>query len=253
MTILDWDVERDGFQILPRAVDASSVERLLAVFSQAFEEESQSVRARSSRGHVYAARNLIDSIPEVITAWQTEKLLEFLHEILGDDMGLVRALFFDKPPERSWNLPWHKDTSIAVKDNSSRSKWFSRPTIKAGIPHVIACDTILQQMLTLRIHLDEVTDENGPLRVIPKSHVTGESEGAGIDSAVTIHANAGDVLAMRPLISHASGASIVGTLRHRRILHLEFASTELLPDGYRWHDFVKPQSSPAIGLRGKPE
>ncbi|MCA9195079.1 MAG: phytanoyl-CoA dioxygenase family protein [Planctomycetales bacterium] len=240
MTISEWDIERDGFRILPRAVDANVVERLLSVFDDAFSGDSQSVRARSSRGHVYAARNLIESIPEVTTVWQSDPMLGLLREVLGDDLGLVRALFFDKPPERTWNLPWHKDTSISVKDNSTMSPSFSRPTIKAGVPHVIASDALLRQMLTLRIHLDEVTDENGPLRVIPRSHVASDSEGDGVDCSVTIHASPGDVLVMRPMISHASGASVEGTLRHRRILHLEFASNERLPDGYQWHDFIRP-------------
>ena len=240
MTTSEWELERDGFRILPRAVDADMVERLLSVFDDAFADDSQSVRARSSRGHVYAARNLIESIPEVTDVWQSDPMLRLLREVLGDSFGLVRALFFDKPPERTWNLPWHKDTSISVKDNSTKSQSFSRPTIKAGVPHVIASDELLRQMLTLRIHLDEVTDENGPLRVIPRSHVASDSEGNGVDCAVTIHAAPGDVLAMRPLISHASGASVEGTLRHRRILHLEFASSERLPDGYQWHDFIRP-------------
>jgi len=239
MTTSTWNLERDGFRILPRAVDAKVVERLLAVFDEAFEDDTQSVRARSSRGHVYAARNLIKSIPEVTTVWQVDPMLGLLREVLGDGVGLVRALFFDKPPERTWNLPWHKDTSISVRDNSIESKGFSRPTVKAGVPHVIASDDLLRQMLTLRLHLDEVTDENGPLRVIPESHVASDSVGIGVDGAVTIHAEAGDVLAMRPLITHASGASLAGTSRHRRILHLEFASTHALPDGFQWHDFVR--------------
>ena len=94
-------------------------------------------------------------------------------------------------------------------------------------------------MLTLRLHLDEVTDENGPLRVIPGSHVSSESDEVGVENAVAIHAAAGDVLAMRPLITHSSGSSHPGTTRHRRILHLEFAACHELPDGYQWHNFVE--------------
>lgn len=109
---------------------------------------------------------------------------------------------------------------------------------------MIACDEVLKEMLTLRIHLDEVTDENGPLRVIPGSHVSSTSDGAGVNEAVTIHAGVGDVLAMRPLISHASGSSVEGTRRHRRILHLEFAASPMLPDGVTWHDFVDVQVIP---------
>jgi len=54
-----------------------------------------------------------------------------------------------------------------------------------------------------------------------------------------LHARAGDVLAMRPLVSHSSGASTPGTQRHRRVLHLEFAGCEELPDGFCWHDFIR--------------
>ncbi len=235
----EWNLDRDGFCLLRHAVDVVTIQRLIAVLDSVFEDDSHSVRARSSRGHIYAARNLIETIPEVTTVWQVNPMLSLLHEQLGVGCGLVRALFFDKPPERTWNLPWHKDTSIAVKEHRAMSKSLTRPTVKAGVPHVFASDAILHQILTLRIHLDEVTDENGPLRVIPGSHVSSDSNGIGVDRAVTIHAETGDVLAMRPLISHASGSSVPNTQRHRRILHLEFAASETLPDGYQWHDFVR--------------
>ncbi|WP_153558596.1 phytanoyl-CoA dioxygenase family protein [Roseimaritima sediminicola] len=231
-------LQRDGFCLLPDAVDSDWIRRLQDVCSQTFAGDTTSVRARSSRGHVYAARNLIATIPEVSTVWRCLPLVSFLRGELGAKLGLVRALFFDKPPERTWHLPWHKDTAIAVRDNQLASQHFSRPTVKAGVPHLIASDEVLRRMLTLRIHLDDANDENGPLRVIPGSHVSSESEGVGVAGEVIIHARAGDVLAMRPLISHASGSSVEGTQRHRRILHLEFAASESLPDGVRWHDFV---------------
>lgn len=235
----DWNLDQHGFCLLQQALEKEMISCLLHSFDNAFEMESATIRARSSRGHVYAARNLIDSIPEVTTVWKSGPMFQFLTQELGNTFGLVRALFFDKPPDRTWSLPWHKDTSIAVQVNSLPSMVFTRPTIKAEVPHVIAHDDILRGMLTLRLHLDDVTDENGPLRVIPGSHVSGESEGIGINNAVTVYASAGDVLAMRPLISHSSGASVAGTHRHRRILHLEFAPEEVLPDGYRWYSFVR--------------
>jgi len=241
--MFDEALQRDGYCLLPQAISTAAAVELLDVCRDAFDDDNPGVRARSSRGYVYAARNLIESIPQVSTVWQCETLLSFLLAHLGPDFGLVRALFFDKPPDRTWALAWHKDTSIAVKDNANGSTSFSRPTVKSGVPHVIACDEVLHGMLTLRIHLDEVTDENGPLRVIPGSHVSSDSVGKGIDSAAGIHASVGDVLAMRPLISHSSGSSATGTKRHRRILHLEFAASDRLPDGFRWHDFVRPSAA----------
>lgn len=233
-------LDRDGYFIMSSAVPLTTAEALTLACETAFDIEDGTDRARSSRGHVYAARNLLDAVPMVRTFWQTGVLRSTLKTVLGAEFGLVRVLFFDKPPDRTWGLPWHKDTAISVHDNSLPSDSFSRPTVKAGVPHVIACDEVLRSMLTLRIHLDEVTDENGPLRVIPGSHASSSSEGVGIDDAVTIHSSVGTVLAMRPLISHCSGSSSPTTSRHRRILHLEFAARKQLADGYRWHTFIQP-------------
>ena len=60
-------------------------------------------------------------------------------------------------------------------------------------------------MLTARVHLDDVTDENGPLRVIPGSHRYGTTMDGRAAQPVTLHCRAGDVLLMRPLLTHASG------------------------------------------------
>ena len=85
----EWNLDRDGFCLMHHAVDAVTIQRLLAVFDDVFEDESQSVLARSSRGHVYAARNLIDSIHEVKTVWQVDPMLTLLREVLGDGFGLA--------------------------------------------------------------------------------------------------------------------------------------------------------------------
>jgi ectoine hydroxylase-related dioxygenase (phytanoyl-CoA dioxygenase family) len=114
---------------------------------------------------------------------------------------------------------------------------FTKPTTKAGVPHVMAPFEQLSAMLTARIHLDDVTPENGPLRVLPGSHrfyATGDDIPV---EPVTIHCRAGDVLLMRPLLTHASGHCKGEAPRHRRIIHLECAPTPLLDDGYRWHSF----------------
>ena len=243
------EISHNGFSLIREAVDPTTVQRLTRACEDSFDSDDHTERARSSGGHVYAARNLLGMVPEIQNFWTAEILHATLREILGEQFGLVRVLFFDKPPDRSWSLPWHKDTAIAVLDNSRPSQILTRPTTKAGVPHVIASEEVLRQMLTLRVHLDDVTDENGPLRVIPGSHVSSTSDGEGVENALTIHACSGDVLAMRPMISHASGSSHAGTDRHRRILHLEFAANRRLPDDYQWHDFVTATAGAEVTRR----
>jgi hypothetical protein len=237
----DWidSIEADGFALVPGAFAPAEVAEMSVGLAAALESAVDGPMSGGRSSGVVAARNVLTIYPAVATLWRRPPLAEVLTTVLGERLGLVRVLFFDKPPNRSWSLAWHKDLTIAVRDHALLSSAFSKPTIKAGVPHVEAPLELLEHMLTLRVHLDEVTDENGPLKVIPGSHHSGKTPAALEAAPVTILARAGDVLAMRPLVAHASAASQPGTWRHRRILHLEFAAQPTLADGYEWHDFVR--------------
>jgi len=235
------DLERDGFARLPGLFDTAECDALVASLERHLRQERQRQQAdpviRGSEGTIYAARHLLEFWPEAATFWRKTTLVETLVTLLGPSAGLVRMLFFDKPPGQSWALPWHKDLTIAVAEHPGHMQQYRHPTTKAGVPHLEAPEEVLRAMLTLRLHLDEVTDENGPLKVLPGSHHTGKSlELSG--EIVVLHAQRGEGLLMRPLLAHASGRSREGTTRHRRILHLEFAATPELPEGVRWHRFL---------------
>jgi ectoine hydroxylase-related dioxygenase (phytanoyl-CoA dioxygenase family) len=238
ITALAQYIDENGYALIEHVISPERAAALAMQLSSSLQTDQQQGAPLASRGTVYAARNPLEVIDDVAALWKQTPLGPFLREILGPEFGLVRGLFFDKPPGRSWWLPWHKDLTIAVQNNQLPSERFKSPTNKAGVPHVIAPAEVLQQMLTIRLHLDDVTLENGPLRVIPGSH----RSPAEIDSCrepATILAQAGDALAMRPMLSHASGDSSPETKLHRRILHLEFAAQETLPDGYAWQRFVR--------------
>jgi len=231
------EIDLHGVSIIPAVFGQDWINLWLSKLSDAMTNASGTIGAdavKSQKGVVYAARNILSDVEGATTAWQTPVLQELLTRVLGPDYVLVRTLYFDKHPQRTWSLPWHKDMTIAVKDNSLPTAVFSKPTTKSGVPHVEASTELLANMLTLRIHLDQVTDENGPLEVIPGSHKNGKQSDASDVSSQKILVDAGGVLAMRPLVSHASGSSTIGTHRHRRILHFEFSGDPALPDGYQW-------------------
>jgi hypothetical protein len=234
-------IDRDGFAILLGVFHPNQIHGTIAELETALAGQDETAGSiRSSRELIYAARNLLRVWPAALELAWTPAIRRAVTEILGPRAGLVRGLFFDKPPGRSWSLPWHKDMTIAVRDNRLPSQQFRKPTTKAGVPHVEAPEWLLQEMLTARIHLDDVTEDNGPLVVVPASHHTGKEplDVAANDPRIrSILVSAGDVLLMRPLVAHSSGNSREGTRRHRRIVHLEFASARPLPDGYDWHDF----------------
>jgi hypothetical protein len=228
---------RDGFVVLPSVLTPNECRELAEGIGLALTACDDESSALKSGGAIYGARNLLDLYPPALDVWRKTPLIQLLREILGTEFGLVRGLYFDKPPTGSWSLPWHRDLTIAVRDNTLPSQVFRNPTRKAGVPHVEAPDEVLRQMLTLRIHLDAATPENGPLQVISGSHTSREAPGEG--PPVVVLVQAGDVLAMRPLLLHASGESTPRTTLHRRVIHLEFAANELLPDGYAWQRFVR--------------
>jgi ectoine hydroxylase-related dioxygenase (phytanoyl-CoA dioxygenase family) len=80
---------------------------------------------------------------------------------------------------------------------------------------------------SLRLHLDDSRADNGPLRVLPGTHTLGLLSDADVaclareHEAVECLAPAGGIVAMRPLLVHAS--SKAETDRRRRVLHIEYA------------------------------
>jgi hypothetical protein len=245
-TALNARLGRDGYAELAGVFDGAAVDAMSAELGAMLAEDKSGESAiRSEAGVVYAARNVLKLWPRAAGVWRVAPLADAIASVLGPGFGLVRALFFDKPPQQTWALPWHKDLTIAVRDNRLPSAHFSKPTRKAGVPHVEAPREVLDSMLTVRVHLDAVADENGPLKVIPGSHRTGKT--LQIENVVPriLHAARGDVLLMRPLLAHCSGKSSPETMRHRRVLHLEFAAKPELPDGYAWHTFVPATATAA--------
>ena len=232
-------LSRDGFFTLPAVFTPGEAAAMAAGLVAAIAATPGDDPAiLSSDGIVYAARNVLTVWPTSANVWHRAALLEPLRAVLGPRLGLVRALFFDKPPGGGWALPWHKDLTIAVRDNGLEVARDLRPTRKAGVPHVEAPESVLANMLTARIHLDPVDDANGPLKVVPGSHRRGKALVLEDAPVRTLHADAGDVLLIRPLVAHCSNRSTPASTRHRRILHLELAGDPALFGGLAWHDFV---------------
>jgi len=228
-------MKQAGWELLTGIYPGEQLAALQQATAPLSQQTVEAVRQRD--GAVYAARNVLQLCPELVTAWRTPTLIRFLTGHLGLQAGLVRALYFDKPPEQTWALPWHKDLLIAVADNMPAAG-YSTPRPRAGVLHSEPPLAVLEQMLTLRIHLDPMTLRNGPLQVITGSHRTGKDLIIHGFPEATITSQAGDVLAMRPLLVHSSGRSDPDCRDHRRVLHLEFSGVPQLPGGVCWHTFI---------------
>jgi len=155
-----------------------------------------------------------------------------IEPVLGHHAFAVRATLFDKVPAANWRVPWHRDRLVAVRrrvDVPGFNAW----SVKEGVVHAEPPLALLARMLAVRLHLDAIDPDNGPLRVIPGSHRESADHPVDEAAAVTILAERGSALLLRPFLRHASVPAAAP--RHRRVIHLEFAA-EALPGGLEWHD-----------------
>ena len=148
----------------------------------------------------------------------------------------VRVLFFDKTPASNWAVSWHQDRTIAVKQRAD-IEGYGPWSIKGGVIHVEPPVAILQNMLTLRLFLDDCDEDNGPLEVVVGSHQHGRLPERNLDEAVergTVfvgRGRAGDVLVMKMLAVHSSKRAVSPS--HRRVLHIDYATIDL-PAPLEW-------------------
>jgi len=167
---------------------------------------------------------------------ESEPLLGLAEKLLGSTPHLVRSIFFDKTPERNWLVTWHQDKTIALNQKAHVQGW-GPWSIKDGSHHVQPDVSILNQMVTFRIHLDDTDRYNGCLKLIPKSHENGILSQPEIDQITKesehyhCEVQAGDMLIMRPHLLHASSKSL--RPNRRRVVHVEY-SNYVLPKRLEW-------------------
>lgn len=183
----------------------------------------------------YSQRRLLQVAPNLKSMLFNKNLLRIIHSI-DPKAFLVKSIFFDKTPETNWFVTWHQDMPINVKAKQE-VEGFSRWTFKEEIHSVCPPEEICKNIFTLRIHLDDTDENNGVLKVLPGSHKKRhtDSEIATITEnslPFICEINAGGLLAMKPLLLHASGKS--KSQKRRRVIHLEFASVELPGGGLAW-------------------
>jgi len=219
---MNHDVEQHGFAVVPRVIDADVQRELLATLGP--------VSGAGRRGLL--------ALPVIAELARSPGLLAVVRPHLPSEPFPVRAIYFDKSPETNWLIPWHQDLSLALRA-SAEVPGFGPWSTKDGIPHVQPPVELLQQMLTVRLHLDDADESNGALRVLPGSHRLGRLSAERIQQFRSERADflcrvsAGDALLMRPLLLHASSRST--SAQHRRVLHIEYAAFTL-PEKLNWHE-----------------
>jgi ectoine hydroxylase-related dioxygenase (phytanoyl-CoA dioxygenase family) len=214
-------VNRDqGFLTVPAVLRPAEVATLRA-------EVASLCRGRAGLRHVLTN----DTIRQLAS---DARLVKLARDLLGDSAQPFKGTLFDKSPSTNWLVTWHQDLALPLRARVEAAGW-GPWTTKGGRLYALAPAEVLAGVVALRVHLDDSTSENGPLRVLPDTHRLGRlSEGriaelAQSTPAVECLVPAGGVVALRPLAVHASSKST--SALSRRVLHLEYATSVALGSG----------------------
>jgi ectoine hydroxylase-related dioxygenase (phytanoyl-CoA dioxygenase family) len=223
----------EGFAIISEAIDREMIDALIAQLPL-LQNKDKNTRKNKN----YGTRDILNLVPQFRQFANSKLLMSSVESILGNNIRVVRGLFFDKLPEANWKVPWHQDVTIAVREQIE-TLGYAPWSIKNGIPHVQPPVAILEQMLAVRVHLDDADEFNGALKVIPKTHLNGRLSSEEIErykstgTIVSCSVKRGDIMLMRPLLLHSSSASL--NPNHRRVLHFEYSSA-ILDGDLQWYE-----------------
>ena len=215
-------MEKDGFLIVDPLLSSEQVSAAEAALEAL---RVDSAGTRNLLGQPWC-RNLVD--------WLREQPV--LSGLLPPETVAVQCTLFEKSSERNWLVPPHQDLSIPVRqkvEGPDLSGWSE----KEGVLYVQPPVEVLEQLVAVRIHIDECGPEHGPLRVVPGSHRRGRIAEKDI-SAVRQElgerecvVGRGGALILRPLLVHASSKATAPN--RRRVLHFLFGPAAL-PSGLEW-------------------
>ena len=218
----------EGILRIPKAYGRPRLAALRAALADAAGPGASATRAGN--------RGLLERSRPVQDLAVSDPALTLARALVGRAARPVKATLFDKRAGANWTLPWHQDLTVALRA-AAEVPGFSRWSLKTGVAHAEAPLGLLTRMVALRLHLDDCDAANGALLVVPGSHRRGKLAAAarrdlpGELGVRLCEAEAGDLLAMHPLLLHRSAPA--EDPRHRRVIHLEYAAAPL-PAGLAW-------------------
>ncbi|MCC6538209.1 MAG: phytanoyl-CoA dioxygenase family protein [Bryobacterales bacterium] len=182
-------------------------------------------------------RHLLSASPAAAALAADARLRQLAASWLGTpDPIPFRATLFEKSSKANWLIHWHQDTALPLATRVDASGW-GPWSEKNGVHYAHAPAWALERVIALRVHLDACTADNGPLRVLPGSHRGGVltdaqvAEHAAQLAPIACHCPRGGVVAMRPLLIHASSKCVTNS--PRRVVHIEYAAALDLAPGIR--------------------
>lgn len=218
-------IHEHGLEIKRKVVSDSTIESIInEVSTTTVCEPMHGIRGADKKFHT------------ISDLAQSDEFVNLAGTILGSKPSIVRVIFFDKSSYKNWFVTWHQDKTIALNNKVEAAGW-GPWSFKDKTHHVQPPLEVLNKMVTFRLHLDDANENNGCLKVIPKSHKLGILSHPEITEVVNTQephlceVKKGDLMLMKPLIIHSSSKSVIPD--HRRVVHIEYSNYQL-PENLKW-------------------
>jgi ectoine hydroxylase-related dioxygenase (phytanoyl-CoA dioxygenase family) len=232
-------ITKEGYAIINDIFTAAEVTEIVKVIDNVDASGNPAFRKTAD---LFAIRRFVKEVPSITRHLFNDSLRAIINQLFGNGYFLVKAIYFDKPEQSNWFVAWHQDLTISVAAKA-QADGFSQWTIKNDQYAVQPPVALLEDIFTIRIHLDDTDENNGALKVIPQSHRKGiyrpETINWQQEQEVVCKVNSGGVMIMQPLLLHASNRT--ANNNKRRVVHLEFSSLPL-PEGLQWAEYLDWQA-----------
>lgn len=232
LKIYKSEIEELGFTTIENIYSTEEVQKIIETINQV--DTSKDTFRKSN--DLFAIRQFLKEVPETQKLIFNEKLQKVISELFGKNYFVIKSIYFDKPETSNWYVSYHQDLTISV-DKKIELDNFKFWTTKQNQFAVQPPIKILENIYTIRIHLDDTDENNGALKVIEKSHLKKIYRPENIDwkteKETTCNVNKGGIMIMKPLTLHSSSRTTNN--KKRRVIHIELSDTNL-PNGLNWSE-----------------
>lgn len=233
------ELNENGSSIIDSVYSDNEVESIINCIEQV--DKSKDTFRKSE--DLFAIRQFLKEVPQTAELIFNDKLKSIIEEFLGNNAFVVKSIYFDKPETSNWYVAYHQDLTIYVdrkKDIDGFGPWTTKQNQFAVQPPI----EYLENIVTIRVHLDDTNAENGALKVVPQSHLKKIYRPETIDwtaeKETICNVAAGGIMLMKPLTLHSSARTTNN--KKRRVIHIELSNLEL-PLGLAWAERMAPEFS----------
>ena len=226
--MMKTELENIGFTTVESIYSEREIEEILKILNE-----------KEISGQ-FGVREFLFKNPEIRSKIFNKRLKEIVKQISPKCTNSIKSIYFDKPPNSNWIVNWHQDLTINLsyrKEVDQYKNW--RETKERTV--VQPNRELLENIFTIRIHLDKCTKQNGALRVIEESHLKGTIDTTEwiktkVGKETICEVGKGGILIMKPLLLHSSRRTENDL--NRRVIHIEFTDQKL-PNGLKWKERVE--------------